>query len=160
MTRISVAIAVLVTWFSISYLAVEHRNLAMQVARLDKSLVHAVPMKHAKHGWDVLTQDQVIALGEALKIRNPGKVTLYCASVNCVELRTDFDDAFQIADWPTEFEDSPVDSEGDVGLFVGPPGRAATDLARAIYNATGLQAGIVQIDSTSAGLGVIFGKKP
>jgi hypothetical protein len=104
-----------------------------------------------------LTQEQIIALGEALKQK--GTVVLYCASIECSSIRADFDDAFQIAEWDSSFESGPVESESDVGLFVGPPGTEADALIASIFKATGIKASPVDIP-LNKGLGIIFGKRP
>ena len=135
------------------------RSIEQHAARLDGAVSHLNPVKYSRHSWDTLTQDQVIALGEALKRDfSDVTVTLYCASSECDAVRTDFDDAFQIAGYTSVFEDRSVDSESDTGLFVGPPGKAAEALAADIEKATGIKATLVPIDVE--GLGLIFGKKP
>src|ERR1700722_14530796 len=78
-------------------------------------------LKPSRHAWATLGQDKSIALGEALGDKH-GKVTIYCASPDCRGLQLDLDDAFQIGNWDVDFEDRPVESEADHGLFVGPPG--------------------------------------
>jgi hypothetical protein len=139
---------------------------------INSAISHVAPTKHSRMAWEPLTQDKTIALGEELKKSYRDlHVVLYCSNANCAELRTDFDDAIQIAGWAhTDFEDQFVDSEADVGLFVGPPSKAATDVANAIFKTTGINADIVDIDTlkappglavdTQLGVGIIFGKKP
>lgn len=122
-------------------------------------------IKVGHHDWPSLGEDKTIALGEALNTignkmddgSRKKKVTLFCASTACQNIRNDIDDAFQIAWWERDFEDRFVDSEGDVGLYVGPPGKDAEALAAAFKKNTGIEAVIVPIDGIK-GLGVIMGK--
>lgn len=127
---------------------------------LDSAVSHIAPEVHSRLSWPSLTQDQTIALGEALKrLSSSTSVTIYCASSNCAALRNDLDDAFQIAGWPSTFEDQFVDSEEDEGLFVGPVNSEAADLAGTITGATGIAVKPVGIDGIK-GVGVIIGKRP
>jgi hypothetical protein len=138
-------------------------NLDDHVHRLDFALDfavnHATPVA-SHNAWTSLTSDQTIALGEAIKALNyDDGVTLYCSTIECVTLRNDLDDAFQIAGWSTDFESREVESESDLGVAVGPPGKTANKLATIIVNKTGLPVSVVDID-LKQGLGVIIGKKP
>jgi hypothetical protein len=151
-------IALAISIGAIAVFTHEVRDLHLRQNRTDGAVTHIEPGKFSRLSWPTLTQDQTIDLGERLKkLGDLGEVTIYCSSVNCQALRNDFDDAFQIADWKDEFEDRFVDSEADVGLFVGPPGKAATDLADAIEAATGTKPSIVPLE---APLGLIIGKRP
>lgn len=134
------------------------REVSLRTSHLDSAVSHIAPEKHSRLSWPDLTQEQTIALGEALKGKAPGTVVIYCASPNCSALRNDLDDAFQIADWKSDFEDREVESEGDAGIFVGPPSPDADALSQAIKVVTGLGVGVVQIDGIQ-GLGVIIGKR-
>lgn len=121
-------------------------------------------VKPDRHDWPVLGQEKTIALAEAIQARGQatGLVTIFCASVSCHDFRTDLDDAFQLADWKTEFEDRPVESEADHGLFVGPPGKAADDMVKELKHAAGIEATIVGITDENGkdikGIGIIIGK--
>lgn len=121
---------------------------------------HVETVKPSRFAWPSLDQDKTIALGENLTTLGPHKVTLFCANFDCQNLRTDIDDAFQIAGWNSSFEDQHVDSESDVGLFVGPAGRDAENLAGALEKALNVKVSIVAIDLPIGQLGVIFGKHP
>lgn len=116
----------------------------------------AETMKPSHHAWQGIGQAKTIALGDALA-EKVGKVTIYCASPDCRALELDLDDAMQIAGWKASFEDRQVDSEQDIGLFVGPPGKAAEELADTIGKTTGIKPVIVGIDG-SDGTGIIIGK--
>lgn len=118
---------------------------------------HVETVKPSRFTWPALGQNKTIALGEAITGASPGKVTIFCSSFECRDFRTDLDDAFQIANWKASFEDRPVDSESDVGIFVGPAGPDANKLAAAIFAATGVTVSIVPIEGVD-GLGVIIGK--
>ena len=136
-------------------------------ATVTKPVDHPAPP--AVHGevnpgrldWPVLGEAKTIALGEAMHGVKPGKVTLYCASPSCVELRKDLDDAFQIAQWDADSEDRLVDSEAEHGIFVGPPGDEAQNLIVQLEK-VGLHAQEVGITDDSGhpiqGLGIIIGK--
>lgn len=143
--------------------AIQQAEILNIQSRLDRTMVaatHASSGKFSRLSWPELTQEQTIALGESLKERSPGQVTIYCSSPNCQALRTDFDDALQIADWKSDFEDRFVDSESDVGLFVGPSSNPkAVGLANAISEATGIVPNFVEIDDTKS-VGLIIGRKP
>jgi hypothetical protein len=143
-------------------------RVSQHAQQLDSAISHIAPEQHSRLSWSGLTQDQTIALGEALKrvsdkaagtMMGSPVVTIYCASVNCAALRNDFDDAFQIAGWTSGFEEQPVDSEEDEGIFVGPPGPGAKELGDAITKATDLPVKEVDIGGIE-GVGVIIGKKP
>src|SRR4051812_3697014 len=90
-------------------------------AALHEAAIHQV-MKPSRFDWPSLGQDKTISLGETLQRMKAGKVSLYCSSPTCADLRMDIDDAMQIAGWASTFEDMPVESEGNQGIFVGPPG--------------------------------------
>jgi hypothetical protein len=115
-------------------------------------------VRASRFDWPGLGQDKTIALGDAMKDLPPGKVTIFCSRLSCHELRLDLDDAFQLAEWTTEFEDGAVESEANTGLFVGPPGKGADVLAAALKVATGVEPKIVPIDGIE-GVGIIIGKK-
>jgi hypothetical protein len=125
-------------------------------ASVHDAAVHQV-QKPSRFDWASLGQDKTIALGEALKGVAPGKVTIFCSQPHCHDLQLDLDDAMQLAGWQSDFEGRYVDSEGDKGIFIGPPGPEAENLAAALAKATGLQASIVPIDGID-GLGIIIGK--
>lgn len=122
-------------------------------------------IKVSAHDWPSLGEEKEINLGEALntlgnvmdKADRPKKVTLFCSSMTCANIRKDIDDAFQIAWFDRDFEDRFVGSEGDRGIYVGPPGPDAEALSEAIEATTGYEPVIVPIDGLE-GLGVIFGK--
>lgn len=154
-------LSVLVWSFVVYTVDIRVVALTKHVNRLDAAIGHLAPEKHSRLAWGDLTPDQTIALGEALKPKKGlgRKVTLYCSSPGCHALRNDFDDAFQIAEWESNFEDRPVDSESEVGLFVGPPGLEASELVLTIQKATGLTANVVETGGIE-GLGLIFGKRP
>src|SRR5258708_36026957 len=80
-------------------------RLMDRTAHNSAAISHLAPGKYSRLAWPALSQEQVIALGEALKKLKPVKTTIFCASENCAALRTDFDDAFQIAGWETDFQD-------------------------------------------------------
>ena len=107
--------------------------------------------------WASLGQDKTIALSDALKGVQPGRVTLYCSASSCDGFEKDLDDAFQLAGWQSDFETRFVDSENAKGLSVGPPGLDAENLAAALSKATGIEATIVPIDGIE-GVGIIIGK--
>lgn len=113
--------------------------------------------KISRFEWPSLGMDKTIALGEALKSLPEQKVTLFCGGLNCQNLRTDIDDALQIAGWSSTFEDRPVDSESETGVFVGPPGEAAGHLIQTLKIATGIDARPVDVGNVT-GLAVIIGK--
>lgn len=113
--------------------------------------------KISRFDWPTLGQDATISLGEDLKDIGIKKVTLYCAVSSCHQISLDIDDALQIANIESAFESNHVDSESDEGIFVGPPGDAASTVATAIAKATGLSPVIVPIDGIT-GVGVIIGK--
>lgn len=118
---------------------------------------HVETVKESRFAWPALGQDKTIQLGEALAHAAPGKVTIFCNTFDCRNFRTDLDDAMQIADWNTAFEDRFVDSESEEGLFVGPPGADAESLASVLHAATGVDIKIVPI-SDIEGVGIIIGK--
>lgn len=141
------------TLFSINNYTTTQATLSAQSTKL----AHADPAKHSRLAWPGLSQEQVIALGEALKGKGIKGVILYCASVECSALRTDLDDAMQIADIDSAFEDRLVDSESDVGIFVGGSNApAARELAQAIAKTTGILVHDTVIDGVE--LGLIIGK--
>jgi hypothetical protein len=124
-------------------------------APVHEAAIHQV-QKASRFDWESLGQDKTIALGESLKGVAPGKVTIYCSRPSCHDLQLDFDDAFQIAGWHSDFESRYVDSEADNGVFVGPPGPDAEALAAALLRSTGLEATVVPIDGID-GVGIIIG---
>lgn len=109
--------------------------------------------------WPSLGQDKVTALGEALKESSLKSVTIFCASPECHGLMLDLDEAMQVAGISSGVETRQVDSESDMGLFVGPPGIAADVLAEAIKDKTGITPAIVDIAKLNGGVGIIIGKK-
>lgn len=111
----------------------------------------------SRFDWPSLGEEKTIALGEVLNTLSSKKVTIYCSNESCQNFRTDLDDAFQIGWWDVDFEDRFVDSEAEKGLFVGPPGEAATALKSAIESTTGLDVKVVPIDGVK-GLALIIGK--
>lgn len=121
----------------------------------DLAAIHG-PAKAGRHDWKALGEDKTTALGDTLKAFKPEKVTIYCAASSCHQLRADLDDAMQLAGWPSEFEDRPVDSESDAGVFVGPPGDKAEGLVAALAK-IGIDTKIVPIEGID-GLGIIIGK--
>jgi hypothetical protein len=125
-------------------------------APVHEAAIHQV-QKPSRMDWASLGEEKTIALGEALKGVKPGKVTLFCSAPSCHDFQADLDDAFQIADWRSDFETRFVDSEGSSGLSVGPPGADAENLAAALAKATGIEATIVPIDDIE-GVGIIIGK--
>jgi hypothetical protein len=119
----------------------------------------------SRFDWPVLGEKKTIDLGEAISKISPDKVQkviLFCANATCQNLRTDIDDAMQIAFWQSTFEDRPVDSEAEKGISVGPPGKKALALAKAIEKTTGIPVTIVPIDKPDGSpideIGVIIGK--
>lgn len=125
-------------------------------APIHEAAVHQV-QKPSRMDWASLGQDKTIALGDELKGVAPGQVTLFCSAPFCHDFQADLDDAFQLAGWDSQFETRFVDSEGERGLFVGPPGPDADNLAAAIASATGIIPSIVPIDGIT-GVGIIIGK--
>lgn len=127
-------------------------------------------IKVGAHDWPILGEEKTIRLGEAFntvgnkieKDNGVRKVTLFCSSISCMNLRNDVDNAFQIGWWDREFEDRFVDSEAENGISVGPPGKFADQLALEIGRETGVQVKTVPITKDDGspidGLGVIFGK--
>jgi hypothetical protein len=125
-------------------------------APVHEAAIHQV-QKPSRFDWASLGQEKTESLGGALKAIPPGKVTIYCSAPSCHDLQLDLDDAFQLAGWSADFEGRYVDSEGEKGIFVGPPGPSAETLAAALAKTTGLEATIVQIDGIE-GVGIIIGK--
>jgi hypothetical protein len=121
-----------------------------------EAAIHQV-QKPSRMDWANLGQDKTVALGEALKGVKPGKVTLFCSAPSCHDFQADLDDAFQIAEWRSDFETRFVDSEASAGLFVGPPGGDAENLVAALAKTTGIEATVVPIDGIE-GVGIIIGK--
>jgi len=119
-------------------------------------------LKTSRFEWPALGQDKTTSLGEAIKKLPEQKVMLFCSTISCQGLRTDIDDALQIAGWASDFEDRFVDSEADHGIFVGPPGEAAAKFAHELALVTGVDVKTVNITKEDGspidGLGVIIGK--
>lgn len=111
--------------------------------------------KASRLAWPGLGQALTIQVGEALQ-GAPGKpaIAIYCNSPDCDLLAHDLDDAFQIADWPSDFERAYVDAQSQPGLFVGPPGDPA---AQAIMRAL---ARLNPQPADMPGPGIIIGRKP
>lgn len=139
---------------------VDINRLQQQVRQQDAALTRTFPAEYSRHAWSGLTQEQVIALGEAVKELKLEHVTLYCSNVNCNALRADFDDAFQIGDVLSRYEDRYIDVEGEEGVFVGPSGGSAGILALAIQKATGIAPTVLSSSDWENGLGVVIGKRP
>lgn len=139
-------------------------GVVTQLKRQDNALTHTFPAEYSKKAWGGLTQEQVIALGEALKGRDITRATLYCASTNCTAIRADIDDALQIAGIDTEWEDRPVDIESETGIFVGcmicQNGQPVPKGIKPIM--AGLEAAGLKpiVTDTESGLAIFFGKKP
>ncbi len=51
----------------------------------------------SKHAWPDLTQDETIAIGEALSTLKDAQVHIFCNDAACDDLAHDLDDAMQIA---------------------------------------------------------------
>lgn len=115
----------------------------------------------SRFDWTPLGADKTIALGEALKGVKPGKAIIYCAHSHCQGLMRDLDDALQLADWKSEFEERQVESESSKGLFVGPPGLDAENVKAALEK-QGFEVGVVGITDEYGqpidGVGIIIGK--
>lgn len=135
--------------------------------KINQSFVPTTEVREVTHvrasrfDWPTLGEKKTIDLGESLSKIDPKKkhhVTLLCASSTCETFRTDLDDAFQIAWWESDFEDRPVDSEGDHGLFVGPPGPEADKIATMLHEATGVPVALVPISDIEGEVGIIIGK--
>jgi hypothetical protein len=150
--KINYAIGLVALAGSLHAASVAHKPVDVTIAP------PAQEQKVGRHEWAPLGGDMTVKLGDALQGMKPGKVTIYCANLHCKRLATDLDDAFQVGQWDSQFEDRAVDSEEDDGLFVGPPGAEAEHLADVIEETTGLKAEVVPIDGID-GLGVIIGKK-
>jgi hypothetical protein len=135
-------------------------TLAPAQAPVHETAIHEV-QKPSRLDWPALGEDKTAALGESLKGLPPGKVTIYCAQSRCHGLMLDFDDAMQIAGWKSDFEERQVESENERGVFVGPPGQDAENLAAALTK-VGFDATIVGISDeygqTIDGVGIIIGK--
>lgn len=113
------------------------------------------------HDWPEMSQEKTIDLGEALNKLNPKqdkKVTLLCASTSCQNMRESIHEAFAIGWWGDDYEDRPVESEGNYGIFVGPPGPLADKVATAIHKATGVKVALVGLSDIEGEVGVIIGK--
>jgi hypothetical protein len=144
-----------------------YAGIALALGLSSTALVHTPTPVHdvavheiqrpSRFDWASLGQDKTIALGDALKSLGPHKLTIFCSEPHCHDLQLDLDDATQLAGWESQFEVRYVDSEGDKGISVGPPGPDAENLAAALAKATGLHAEIVPIDGLD-GLGIIIGK--
>lgn len=129
---------------------------AAKPSTVHEAAVHEI-QKPSQFDWASLGQQKTEALGDALKGMKPGKVTIYCATPECHDLSLDLDDAFQLADWRRHQQNLPVDSEEEDGIFVGPPGEDAENLAAALSKFTGLEPHIVPIGKID-GVGIIIGK--
>jgi hypothetical protein len=125
------------------------------------SVTHVV-QRPGRADWAALGPEKTQALADALKGMKPVKVTIYCAQPHCNELKLDFDDAFQILGWQSDFEERMVESEADKGIFVGPPGPAAENMKAALAK-IGLSATVVGITDENNqaidGVGIIIGRK-
>ena len=112
----------------------------------------------SRAAWPSLGQAATIKIGETLAgARSKPAATIYCNSVDCDALMHDIDDAFQIADWPTDFERGYVDAESDRGLFVGPASNATAQLIALALRAGGLQP--THLPDMPPGA-IVIGKKP
>jgi hypothetical protein len=97
------------------------------------STVPATAPKRLARAWPSLGMDKTIEIGEAIKAaKSKPMVTIFCASPECWDLSTDIDDAFQIADWPSDIERRPAMTgfgesakEPDGIVLVGFPDTAA-----------------------------------
>lgn len=139
----------------------DHEHLAaltaLQNAR-DAAGFASFATKAPKGSWRALTQDEVIALGEALKSKGEHKVVIFCNAPTCRGLQRDIDDALQIAGWDGTFEASSFGTEED-GIMVGPPGEAADAIVAALPAA--LQPRVVVPMTLPAGtVGIIIGRAP
>lgn len=113
------------------------------------------------HDWPELTQKQTIDLGEELNKLNPNEdhhVTLLCHGLACDNIRGSFHEAFTIGWYGDDYEDLPVESEHDHGIFVGPPGKEAEGVKAAIKKVLGWDVQIVGLGDIEGSVGVIFGK--
>lgn len=125
-------------------------------APVHDSAVHKIE-RPSQYDWASLGQEKTENLGAALKGVKPGKVTIFCGAPTCHDLALDIDDAFQLAEWHRDIQSLPVESEVERGIFIGPPGQDAENLAAALLKATGLEASIVPIGNLD-GVGIIIGK--
>lgn len=122
---------------------------------VSSTVSHIAPGKASRFAWPALGQDKTIALSEGLKRVSTSKyITIYCASTSCEMLRNDLDDAMQLAGWSVIYEDRSVDSETDVGLFVGPPSDQAEALRILLESTTGIETKMVDMEK----FGIIIGK--
>ncbi len=122
----------------------------------------AIPLasKASRYAWPALGMDKTIALGEALAKTPHSRVIIWCPGTDCTELQADLDDAFQIAGWTTDWDRRRVDSNDEVGLFVGPPDEHAQALADAIEATTGLRVTVTDAPRFDATINLYIGKRP
>jgi hypothetical protein len=115
-----------------------------------------------RYAWPSLGMDKTIALGEALQsLPSKTRVVIWCPGLDCLALQSDLDDAFQIANWDSDFDRRRVDSNDDTGLFVGPRGERADRLAAAIEKATGIHVELVDAPSLQIEtINLYIGKRP
>lgn len=132
-------------------------EVKVTAAKIDR-VVAGASRKTVKGAWPSLGQAKTIAIGEALGL--PARtVALFCSSIECSDLREDLDDALQIAGWTGVFEGQAMMGD-EVGLFIGPPGPAATALAAAIVPVLGPVTLVPMRLPEGAEVGIIFCKKP
>jgi hypothetical protein len=131
-------------------------------APVETVVVQHVVQRPGRADWPALGEGKIEALAEALTGMSPVKVTIYCGQPHCNELKLDLDDAFQLAQWQSQFEERMVESEADKGIFVGPPGQDAENMVAALAK-VGLDAKIVFISDENNqpidGVGIIIGRK-
>jgi len=135
-----------------------YANISPAPRTIHEAAIHQL-QKPSRHDWPGLGQDKTIVLGDALRGEHPGKVVIFCSEPSCRDLALDIDDAMQIAEWKSDFEGRPVDSESDRGIFVGPPGADADKIASELRDVTGAKVNVVGIDNLDGGIGIIIGKQ-
>lgn len=138
---------------------------ARKIGGIDKLSKRTAAVKYEKgsvkvrvSAWPTLGQDETIALAERLQGLGKTSVTVYCSSPDCRDIQHDLDDAFQIADWPSEFETGAFMPPEVSGVFVGPPGAKAEALAKALVPTFGPVA-VIDIRPQTSDVGVMFGKR-
>jgi hypothetical protein len=114
----------------------------------------------SRYAWPPLGMDKTIALGEALRTLPKSHVVVWCPDMDCLGLQSDLDDAFQIAEWESDFDRRRVESNDEPGLFVGPVNGAAQELASVIERTTGIHVKVVSTPETSSTINLIIGKRP
>lgn len=124
--------------------------------------IHEVTnVRVGSYDWPELTEKQTIDLGELFNDLNPKRdrhVTLLCNATSCQNFRESIHESFAIGWYGDDYEDLPVESEHDHGIFVGPPGKEANAIKAAITKITGYKVTIVGIGDIEGSVGVIFGK--